>query len=331
MSQLPCGSNKYSSIPKPNIKKANNEIHKATSSNEEDKIEKNNMKDQYNILKMEFLKLQNQFKLYKLEMMTQINKINYNLDNKISALNKEKEEIQIKNDKIILELSAKIDKITLQNQALEKNCLNLNNELQKIQAKNIYLGEMINNPDIKDSQSEKNQVETNNHDYSTLKQSNEKNNQKSESKQNDAFHYQPQENKKNHDNLYQIRDGKESLNSQQNHKISTILPSCIQNNSNANFPVFRPKENTSYLFFSEKTQPNYSKSLKSDVIYGAHDATDIQRFHYYPESQKIFTFIGFANEEIRKNWISTLTMKNISFDRLIYEYPYHMPVHNSDN
>lgn len=318
MRQIPGGNNRYTSIPKPIPKlipkKTYNEAHQI-SSNEDNSIELKNMKEKYELLKLQFSKLQNQFKLYKIETMTQINKINYDKNNEISEINKEKEEIKTNSEKIIYELSEKIDKITLLNQSLEDKCINLNNELQKVQTENKNLKKLINNADL-----EKNQIKSNNDNNNFQSQSNETNKQAPINKQNDVFHYQPPENNQKHENEnHQMKD---------NQNISSILPPCIENKTNENFPIFNPKEKIYYLFFPEKTQPNYNKSFRNDVIYGAYDAVDVQRFHYYPESKKIYTFIGFSSDDVRKNWISNFTTKNISYDKLIYMYPYFKLYHS---
>lgn len=69
------------------------------------------------------------------------------------------------------------------------------------------------------------------------------------------------------------------------------------NSDESNYRTFEPKVNIFYLYFEEKAQPNKKLSDKSyQKIFGINFANDIQRFHYLPRKNKIFTFIGFSKQ-----------------------------------
>ncbi|KAK8850155.1 hypothetical protein M9Y10_018275 [Tritrichomonas musculus] len=119
-------------------------------------------------------------------------------------------------------------------------------------------------------------------------------------------------------------DGKKQQQEQQTEDISALLPKFKEyTKSDIVFKKFVPKKNLFYCFSAEVFEPIKTMVTKKYTeIFGIKDASDIQRFCYYPGTKNIYTFIGFSDEASMKSVISQSTMKNSSIDQKVYVYPY---------
>lgn len=94
-------------------------------------------------------------------------------------------------------------------------------------------------------------------------------------------------------------------------------------NSRLKIRTFVPIKNLFYCFFAELQQPNYHLlNIYYTHLFSIRNASDIQRFHFYPGTRNIYTFIGFSDENTMNNNIDKLEKKSIAIDNAIYKYPY---------
>ena len=84
---------------------------------------------------------------------------------------------------------------------------------------------------------------------------------------------------------------------------------------------FIPKKNFFYLYFTENQQPSINLSNKKYTsLFGVRDASDIQRFRYYPYTHAAYTFIGFSSiSKLSKN-ITKSCLKSAAYKQQIYIY-----------
>lgn len=102
-----------------------------------------------------------------------------------------------------------------------------------------------------------------------------------------------------------------------------VLPKFNEYESNdIQFKTFVPQSNLLYCFFAEKSAPNKMVLEKVKKIYQINSASDIQRFCYYPGTNNIYTFIGFANETLLKTVKKKSSLKSAAIDQSIFNYPY---------
>lgn len=157
-------------------------------------------------------------------------------------------------------------------------------------------------------------------------------------KQNDSksgkFNYKPDSTTSNHNNKIKDKNQNESKSYKFNYKPDpndTIDPTLIPiptvhfkyNTKNLIIKTFVPNKNLFYYFFNELGQPNMN-SINNNSLdqFGLYDASDIQRYRYYPGTTNIFTFIGFSNSRHREEAKVGKKINKVAFKNLFYDYPY---------
>ena len=107
-----------------------------------------------------------------------------------------------------------------------------------------------------------------------------------------------------------------------NRKVFKYPYSFSSKSNDINFQDFSPKPDVFYFFFIEKDAPNLSKMLNgSRNNFGLYDCLDIQRYKYYPGTKKLFTFVGFPDENKREEAKNATGIQISSVNKCFYNYP----------
>ena len=117
---------------------------------------------------------------------------------------------------------------------------------------------------------------------------------------------------------YDKSDKKEDVFNESIYHSSVLPNSTIYTKSDIKFNEFRPKKNLFYCFSAEIATP--SKKLvtkKFENLFFIKNASDIQRFRYYPNTKKIYSFFGFTNTTKRNNAIKYSALKSASLKKSI--------------
>lgn len=103
-----------------------------------------------------------------------------------------------------------------------------------------------------------------------------------------------------------------------------IFPKCIDyKEDDLKFKEFVPKDNLYYCFFAETYKPDQNKiNSKYHSLYKIKICKDIQRFRYYPNTHRIYTFIGFSNMDDLNKSIQKKSLKSSVLNKSVFLYPF---------
>lgn len=149
---------------------------------------------------------------------------------------------------------------------------------------------------------------------------------------NDKFHFTPldlQYDSNSNDNLVNSQPNatpkdKSKSTTENEQKPSISLPTFNDyKNSGIRFKSFIPKENLFYCFLAEINKPSrYTASKKYTKLFGITDASDIQRFFFYPETENVYSFLGFSDQPKLERAVKQSSFKSAAIGGKIYSYPY---------
>lgn len=175
----------------------------------------------------------------------------------------------------------------------------------------------INNMNSKNDNSNKiNDMNSNESKINDKNSKNENINDKIINNNNDRFHFSYAQNEeeiqKNHIN-----------EPSQQQTITLLLPKFKKFKNSFNYIEFIPKNGLVYFFFAEINEPSFRVFNKNATkLFGIKNAADIQRFHYYPNSKCIYTFIGFLDKKSMQQATWRTSIKSNAVNQAIFDYPY---------